>query len=101
MNPAVAREQLSGSGRRHAHAPARRVRISESLKKRLRRTRRLEVLRSYCENIGEPNPRQKPCQEVGDFANPACIRSNCTMYWGGILDRQMHRGLVHALDRYY
>ena len=26
--------------------------------------------------------------------------SNCTMYWGGILDRQMHRGLVHALDRY-
>ena len=44
MKRAMAREQLSGSGRRHAHAPARRVRISESLKKRLRRTRRLEVL---------------------------------------------------------
>ena len=34
----VAREQLSGSGRRHAHAPARGVRMSETLKMRMSET---------------------------------------------------------------
>ena len=43
----------------------------------------------------------KSMQGGGDFANPACIRSNCTVHWSDFLDRQMHRGLVHALDRYY
>jgi hypothetical protein len=57
---------------------------------------RLEVL-YYSAFFNPAKTHARRC----DFANPACIRSNCTMYWGGILDRQMHRGLVHALDRYY
>ena len=36
-----------------------------------------------------------------DFANPDFIRSNCTLHWSDFLGRQMPRGIVHALDRYY
>ena len=103
MNPAVAREQLSGSGRRHAHAPARRVRISESLKKRLRRTPRREVqtvvLRKSLRSR-EHNPRQKPME--GDrLCQSRLLRSNCTVHGSDFLGGQMPRGLVHAIDRYY
>ena len=54
----------------------------------------------YSAFFNPPIPAKNHAERC-DFANPACIRSNGTMYWGGILDRQMHRGLVHALDRYY
>jgi hypothetical protein len=43
----------------------------------------------------------KAWREVTDFANPDCIRSNCTLHRSDFLGRQMPRGIVHALDRYY
>ena len=79
------------------------MRMSETLKKRLRDGPSLmclyfKTLRSYEETKRTP---PKCRREVTDFANPDCIRSNCTLHRSDFLGRQMPRGIVHALDRYY
>ena len=79
-----------------------KMRMSETLKKRLRDGPSLmclyfKTLRSYEETKRTP---PKCRREVTDFANPDCIRSNCTLHRSDFLGRQMPRGIVHALDRY-
>jgi hypothetical protein len=39
---------------------------------------------------------------VGAFeTRPMSTINAGTVHWSDFLDRQMHRGLVHAIDRYY
>ena len=64
----VAREQLSGSGRRHAHAPARRVRMSETLKMRMSKKRLRDgpsLMYLYFKTLRSSKKPREPRQKHG------------------------------------